>query len=67
MTRPNPLYVLIYLIADFGAIAWLAYAATGDLPHTLIGVTQGAGTLLYSVIGIIGLLSLVATGQYLTK
>jgi uncharacterized membrane protein YuzA (DUF378 family) len=65
MARVNPLYVLIYFIADLGSLAWLLYAFTDELPHAMLGLSDGAGTIIYAVIGVIAILSVGATVQKL--
>ena len=67
MARVNPLYVLIYFIADLGALAWLLYALTDELPHAMLGLDSGAGTIIYAIIGVVGILSLGATVQKLAS
>lgn len=67
MGRTNPLYVVFYFIADLGAISWLLYALTDELPHAILGLEDGTGTLLYVFIAIIGILSLGATIQKLDQ
>jgi len=63
--RVNPLFVLIYFVADLGALAWLVYALTDELPHALLGLSSGVGTILYAIIGVVGILSVGATVQML--
>jgi len=66
MTHKNPVYVLLYFIADVGAIAWLLHAFTGDLPHEMLSLSGTVGTATYAIIGLVGILSLGATLQHLS-
>jgi uncharacterized membrane protein YuzA (DUF378 family) len=65
--RPNPLLVILYIISDFGALVWLVYAVTQQVPHELLGLSASAGTVIYTIVGLLGVISLVATGQKLAK